>query len=110
MTLSEYALAGATWIGVILVQVTLIALLGLLAWLMARRFGPALRGACLLAGLAGVLLTPVLALIAPVWLPLPECLCPATAIKKPDAENQPAPVAFVRTGAMSISTDELVVV
>src|SRR2546421_7845901 len=106
MTVSEYALVGATWIGVVLVQVTLIALLGLLAWFTARRCGPALRGACLLAGLAGVLLTPVLAFIAPVWLPLPDCLCPVAGVQKPDVESQPAPVVPLRTG-MSLSSDEL---
>jgi WD40 repeat protein/beta-lactamase regulating signal transducer with metallopeptidase domain len=110
MTLSEYALSGASWIGVILVQVTLITLLGLLAWLLARRCGPALRGACLLAALAGVMLTPVLALVAPVWLPLPDCLCPVSADAKRAIEFPPPPVALARTNPATLSSNELVVV
>src|SRR5262249_2514312 len=72
MTLPESVLAGGPWLGVALVQVTLVALLGLLAWLAARRGGPALRGAVLLAALVGLLVVPGLATVAPVWLPLPE--------------------------------------
>ncbi len=111
MTYSEYVLAGAFWGGVILIQVTLIALLGLLAWLAARRWGPALRGACLLAGLVGVLLTPVLALVAPVWLPLPEYLCPINASKTspPTSDSSPTPRFIVRSGETSRLDAELVV-
>src|SRR5919197_91432 len=72
MTLLESAVAGGPGLGVALVQVTLVALLGLLAWLAARRGGPALRGAILLASLVGLLVVPGLAAVAPVWLPLPE--------------------------------------
>jgi beta-lactamase regulating signal transducer with metallopeptidase domain len=67
--------------GVALVQVSLIAVLGLLAWLAARRAGPAWRGAVLLATLAGLLAVPALSVVAPVWLPLPDCVCPAAAPK-----------------------------
>jgi WD40 repeat protein/beta-lactamase regulating signal transducer with metallopeptidase domain len=59
---------------VVLVQVTLLALVGLGAWGAARRGGPALRGAVLLATLGGLLVVPLLAVVAPVWLPLPEWL------------------------------------
>jgi WD40 repeat protein len=72
MTLLESALERGPGLGVTLVQVTLVALLGLLAWLAARRGGPALRGAVLLAALVGLLVVPGLAAVAPIWLPLPE--------------------------------------
>src|SRR5262249_26762935 len=70
MTLPESVLTGGAWLGVALVQVTLVALLGLLAWLAVRRGGPAMRGAVLLAALVGLLVVPGLAAVAPVWLPL----------------------------------------
>jgi hypothetical protein len=65
---------------VVLVQVTLVALLGWLARLLARRGGPALRTATLLAALVGLLLAPAAASVAPMWLSLPEWVC------LPDAE------------------------
>jgi WD40 repeat protein/beta-lactamase regulating signal transducer with metallopeptidase domain len=72
MTLLERASAGSPWLGVALVQVTLVALLGLLAWLAARPGGSALRGAVLLGALVGLLVVPGIAAVAPVWLPLPQ--------------------------------------
>src|SRR5215471_14866422 len=72
MTLLDGVFAGGPWLRVALVQVTLVALLGLLAWLAARRGGPALRGAVLLAALAGVVIVPALAAVAPVWVALPD--------------------------------------
>jgi WD40 repeat protein/beta-lactamase regulating signal transducer with metallopeptidase domain len=77
VTLADTALTAGNWVGVVLVQVTLAALLGLAAWLAARRGGPALRAAILLSALLGVLVVPALATVAPVWFPLPECVCPA---------------------------------
>ncbi|HJZ58073.1 MAG TPA: hypothetical protein VKE74_24235, partial [Gemmataceae bacterium] len=71
MDVTEKVLAGGPWPGVTLVQVTLIAALGVLAWLTACRGGPALRGAVVLAALVGLLVVPVIAIVAPVWLPLP---------------------------------------
>ena len=71
MKLPESVMTTASWGGVVLVQVTLVALLGLVAWLLARRRGPALRGAVLFASLVGVLFLPGLARLAPTWLPLP---------------------------------------
>ncbi len=79
MRLPDSVLAGGPWLGVALVQVTLVALLGLLAWLAARRAGPALRGAVLIAALAVLLVAPGLATVAPVWLPLPELALPGGA-------------------------------
>ena len=102
MSVLDSALSGAAWAGVALAQVTLLALLGLVAWLLARRGGPALRGAVLVATLVGLLLLPGLASLAPTWLPLPQCLCPAsTALKWPaPIDVHPpamlAPVADVR--------------
>ena len=49
MDVVEKALAGGHWPGVTLVQVTLLAALGVLVWLAACRGGPALRGAVVLA-------------------------------------------------------------
>jgi WD40 repeat protein/beta-lactamase regulating signal transducer with metallopeptidase domain len=72
MSLLNGGFAGGPRLGVALVQVTLVALLGLLAWLAARRGGPALRGAVLLAALVGVVIVPALAAVAPVWLALPD--------------------------------------
>jgi WD40 repeat protein/beta-lactamase regulating signal transducer with metallopeptidase domain len=72
MRLLEDILAGGAWAGLALIHVTLVALLGLVAWLATRRAGPALRGAVLVATLVAMLLVPALAMVAPVWLPLPE--------------------------------------
>jgi WD40 repeat protein/beta-lactamase regulating signal transducer with metallopeptidase domain len=72
MTLFESAFAGGPWPVVVLVQVTLVALLGVLAWLAARRGGSALRGAVLLGTLVGLLVVPGLAAVTPVWLPVGE--------------------------------------
>ena len=80
MRLLQSVLLGGSWASVALVQVTLVALLGWLAWLLARRCGPALRTAILLATLVGLLLAPAAASVAPVWLSLPEWAC------LPDAE------------------------
>jgi WD40 repeat protein/beta-lactamase regulating signal transducer with metallopeptidase domain len=77
MTAPQSFLAGGLWALGALVQVSVVALLGLLAWLVARRRSPALRGAVLLAAIVGLLAVPVLAAVAPVWLPLPEWMCPA---------------------------------
>jgi WD40 repeat protein/beta-lactamase regulating signal transducer with metallopeptidase domain len=79
------------WAGVALVQVTLVAVLGLLAWLAARRGGPAVRGAVLLAALAGLLAVPMLAVVAPVWLPLPDCLCLGSADPAPTGTGDGGP-------------------
>src|SRR5262249_46004739 len=79
MRLPESVLPEGTWASAALVQVTMIALLGCLAWLASRRGGPALRGAIVLATLIGVLVAPVVASVAPVWLPLPEWVCLAGA-------------------------------
>jgi WD40 repeat protein/beta-lactamase regulating signal transducer with metallopeptidase domain len=95
MTLPQSILVDGPWPNVALVQVTLIALLGVLAWLAVRRCGPALRGAVLLAALVGLAVVPALATVAPVWVPLPECLCPAGARPAPadagDAVAAPPP-------------------
>src|SRR5262245_65985671 len=91
MPLPESVLAGGPWLGVALVQVTLVALLGLLAWLAARRGGPALRGAVLLAALVGLLVVPGLAAVAPVWLPLPEFAWLDDAGPEPADPAAPAP-------------------
>ena len=80
MRLLQSVLLSGSWASVALVQVTLVALLGWLAWLLARRCGPALRTAILLATLVGLLLAPAAASVAPVWLSLPEWAC------LPDAE------------------------
>jgi beta-lactamase regulating signal transducer with metallopeptidase domain len=72
MRFPESVLFLGPWASVALVRVTLVALLGWLAWLLARRGGPALRTAILLAALVGLLLIPAVALVAPVWLSLPE--------------------------------------
>jgi WD40 repeat protein/beta-lactamase regulating signal transducer with metallopeptidase domain len=59
------------WLGAALFQATLVAALGLLAWLALWRRGPAVRAAALLAGLVGALVVPLLSLVCPVWLPAP---------------------------------------
>lgn len=71
MDVPENLLAGTPWPGVTLVQVTLVSALGVAGWAAARRGGPALRGAVVLAALVGLLAVPALARVAPVWLPLP---------------------------------------
>ena len=76
MTVPDSVLVGASWARLALVQVTLLAVLGLVAWFAARRGGPALRAVVLLATLVGLLVVPALAIVAPTWLPLPEWLCP----------------------------------
>ena len=50
---------------VALVHVTLLALLGLVAWLAARRGSPAFRSAVLLAALGGIVLVPLATTITP---------------------------------------------
>jgi WD40 repeat protein/beta-lactamase regulating signal transducer with metallopeptidase domain len=91
----ESILVGGPWANVALAQLTLLAVLGLFAWLVVRRGGPALRGAILLAALSGLVVVPALATVAPVWVPLPECLCPAGAGPAPtevgDAVPAPPP-------------------
>jgi WD40 repeat protein/beta-lactamase regulating signal transducer with metallopeptidase domain len=79
MDVAQKVFAGDPWPGVTLVQVTLVAALGVLAWLTARRGGPALRGAVVLSALVGLLVVPALATVAPVWLPLPGITPPAPA-------------------------------
>lgn len=91
MRFAEALPAGASWAGVALVQVTLVALLGLLAWLVVRRSGPALRAAILLAALAGLLAAPGLATVAPVWFPLPACVCAGPSATEGGADV-PAPL------------------
>ena len=91
MSIPESILVGAPWVGVALVQATLFALLGVLAWLAIRRRGPALRAAVLLAVLVGLLAVPGLATVEPTWLPLPECVCPTTAEGAPAAPSDPVP-------------------
>jgi WD40 repeat protein/beta-lactamase regulating signal transducer with metallopeptidase domain len=72
MNLADDILMAGTWPAVALLQVTLLALVGYFGWLAARHGGPALRAAVLSAALVGLLLVPALAVVAPVWLPLPE--------------------------------------
>ena len=91
MTFPDSVLAGVPRAGVALVQVSLVALLGLLAWLVARRSRPALRGVLLLATLVGLLAVPALAAVAPTWLPLPECFCPANPASAEPVAAAPAP-------------------
>jgi WD40 repeat protein/beta-lactamase regulating signal transducer with metallopeptidase domain len=93
MTSPEHFLAGGPWAGVALLQMTLVALLGLAAWLAARPGGPALRSAVLSASLVGLLIVPGLASVAPVWLPLPESVCLA-ADGPPPADSGDAMPAF----------------
>src|SRR5207253_5193628 len=116
-TLLESVFAGGPWLGVALVQVTLVALLGLLAWLVARRGGPALRGAVLLAALVVLLIVPGLATVAPVWLPLPDWWSTdysiaaygwriadsetaQSAIRHPQSANSLAALAIVTRGSL----------
>lgn len=79
MDIPERLLAGGPWPGVTLVQVTAVALLGATAWAVARRGGPALRGAVILAALVGLLVVPAVAVVAPVWFPLPGVVHPVAA-------------------------------
>jgi WD40 repeat protein/beta-lactamase regulating signal transducer with metallopeptidase domain len=101
MRLPEDLLAGGPRLAVALLHVTVLALLGLLAWLAARRAGPAVRGAILLATLTGLLVVPLLAMLTPVWLPLPAGICRGGA-------DRPVPVP--NTGAPSPSAPLNVVV
>jgi WD40 repeat protein/beta-lactamase regulating signal transducer with metallopeptidase domain len=94
MRLPESVLFGGPWVSVALVQVTLVALLGWLGWLLARREGPALRAAVLLAALMGLVLVPVAVSVAPVWLSLPEWACLPTIEPEIDSPNG-APVSPV---------------
>src|SRR5262249_61468938 len=64
------------WLGVALFQATLIASAGWIIWLLARRFGPAVRAGILLASLVGVVVVPLVSSFSPVWLPLPEAVVP----------------------------------
>ncbi len=91
MTLLERVCASGPWPGVALVQVTLVAVLGLLAWLVVRRGGPALRGAVLLGALLGLLIVPGLDAVAPVWLPLPAFALLETPGQESDNLTKPAP-------------------
>jgi WD40 repeat protein/beta-lactamase regulating signal transducer with metallopeptidase domain len=96
MDVPERILAGGPWAGVTLVQVTLVAALGLAVWLAVRPGAPALRGAVVLAALVGLLVVPGLATVAPVWLPLPEIDRPAAGLEPPepvDAVPVPPPPA-----------------
>jgi WD40 repeat protein/beta-lactamase regulating signal transducer with metallopeptidase domain len=92
MNLLETFQTGGPWASVALVQVTLVAVLGLAAWLAGRRGGPALRCAVLMAALVGLLVVPGVAAVAPVWLPLPDCLCPVGAGPTPIERVARAPV------------------
>jgi WD40 repeat protein/beta-lactamase regulating signal transducer with metallopeptidase domain len=97
MRLPESVLLSGPWVSVVLVQVTLVALMGWLAWLLSRRGGPALRTAVLLAALVGLLLAPAVASVAPVWLSLPEwvCLSGAESAANPsDAVPAPPPATL----------------
>jgi WD40 repeat protein/beta-lactamase regulating signal transducer with metallopeptidase domain len=80
MTLS----VGGAGLGVALLQVTVVALLGVLAWSVVRRGGPAWCGAVLVAALAGVFIVPALSAVAPIWLPLPEFALLADTSTQPD--------------------------
>jgi WD40 repeat protein/beta-lactamase regulating signal transducer with metallopeptidase domain len=90
---SVSALLDGPWASVVLVQVTLVALLGCLAWLAARRGRPAMRGAILLAGLVSLLLAPVLCFVVPVWMPLPEWVWLADAEPRTDGTTEDTPAA-----------------
>jgi WD40 repeat protein/beta-lactamase regulating signal transducer with metallopeptidase domain len=63
---------------------------GVLAWCSVRRASPALRGAVLLATLVGLLVAPAFAAVAPVWMPLPDCVCPSIAARTPVAILSPS--------------------
>src|SRR5215471_8813853 len=102
MSFPESILTGTPRASVALVQVTLVALLGLLAWQAARRGGPALRGGILLATLVGLLLVPGLAAVAPAWLPLPECLCPASVEPAPTDSRGAHPMPLPLAGDTSV--------
>jgi WD40 repeat protein/beta-lactamase regulating signal transducer with metallopeptidase domain len=94
MDVPERLLAGGPWWGVTLLQVTLVAALGVLAWLATRRGGPPLRGAVVLAALGGLLIVPGLATIAPVWLQLPVAAHTAEAVPPiPRDAVRPSPLA-----------------
>jgi WD40 repeat protein/beta-lactamase regulating signal transducer with metallopeptidase domain len=107
MDVAQKVLASDPWPGVTLVQVTLIAALGGLAWLTAQRAGPALRGAVVLAALVGLLVVPALATVAPVWLPLPG-IAPVVPAPEPTRSVEvvrvtvPAPVPPERPAAPPI--------
>src|SRR5262249_14856345 len=84
----------ASWVGAALVQLTLIALVGLLAWFAVRRGSPALRAAVLRASRVPPLVVPLRPAAAPTWLPLPEWICPAAPHSVPlrrAGVNPPAP-------------------
>jgi WD40 repeat protein/beta-lactamase regulating signal transducer with metallopeptidase domain len=85
----------AVLVGVALVHVTLISLLGMLAWLAGWRRGPALRGGILLASLIGLLVVLPLATVAPVWLPLPEGVCLAATEADPSDHGSGSPALFL---------------
>jgi WD40 repeat protein/beta-lactamase regulating signal transducer with metallopeptidase domain len=91
MSALESFLAGQYRPGAALVQVTLVALLGLLVWLAARRRGPALQGAVLLAALVGAVAVPALAVVAPVCVPLPDWMCPVVAASTTVTQTDAAP-------------------
>ena len=97
MTLWDSVLLRGPWLSVALVQMTLVALLGWLAWLLARRGGPALRTAILLAALVGLILTPVVASVAPVWLALPDWACLPDAEAPNPVDSVPPPPLFARS-------------
>src|SRR5262249_61013275 len=64
---------------------------GGLAWLVACRVGPALRGAVVRAALVGLLAVPALATVAPVWLPLSALAHPAPAPEPTAPREVPRP-------------------
>ena len=84
------------WLGVTLARVTAVAALGVLAWLAARRRGPALRGAVVFAALTGLLAVPALAAVAPVWLRVPAVVVPPPGVPP----EPPRPREVVRAPAL----------
>jgi WD40 repeat protein/beta-lactamase regulating signal transducer with metallopeptidase domain len=83
----ENLIDGVPWLGAMLFQVTLIAALGTGLWLALRRLGSAARPSVLLACLASVLVVPVLALMVPVWLPIPEMGLGASSTRQASAST-----------------------
>ena len=105
MDAPERFLPGGPWPGVTLVQVTAVAALGVLGWCVARRGGPALRGAVVLAALVGLLAVPALATVAPVWLPVPGLASTVETVeapRPPDLSRLPPPSAVEQRVALPV--------